>query len=252
MRRFSILPVLLVTLFWSTGARALDAAATVECVGGDHLVSVSGFYIEEIGGEIYDGEISGIVFECQAIGVCEPAFFYPETPLPFDPQPHPDGWPVYEAQVTITPPLEGVAYRYIPHGVRPDGTLVATQHHCGADGRSYALASCPDVPITRGTLMIDGDDGGELLFRIDSCSANCWTENVWAYLTSSLLEELAGPSWASLIGQSVDVFGTRTYCSMLGGDYHLITSISPALGDEDCGPVPSQGRSWGGLKAMSR
>ncbi len=232
-------------------ALALDAAATAECVGSDHIITVTGYYLEEIGGEVVDGEIVGIVFECEAIGVCEPGFFFPETPLPFDPQPSPDGFPVYTAQCTITPPLAGAAYRYTPYGVRPDGSLVATQHNCDADQRSYALASCPGVPLVRGTLVHAGASGSEILFGIQNCEANCWTESVWLNLTGSMVEELSGLPWTALLDQTVDVFGDRTYCTMPGGDYNTLTAITLAS-DPGCGPVPVQAESWGGLKAMYR
>ncbi len=244
--------LLMLILLNVPNAWALMAAANSECVGGAHVVTVSGVYMEEVGGEIYDGEISGLVFECQAIGVCEPSFFFPETPLPFDPQPNPGGgWLAYEAECTIVPPLEGVAYRYIPYGVRPDGTLVTTGHYCSADSRSYALASCHEVPIARGVLTFAGSNGGDLTFHIESCEPDCWSEGIWTYLDIPTVEELSGQPWGSLFGQVVDLYGTRTYCTMLGGDYHELSGIALSPGG-NCGPVPTESESWDSLKAKYR
>lgn len=248
MRHTPIFLFLVLALLVAPNCWALNAAAHAECVGESHLVTVFGYYLEELGGEVYDGEISGLVFQCEAIGVCEPAFFYPETPLPFDPQPGSEGWLEYQAEFTITPPLSGVAYRYTPFGVRPDGSLVPTQGNCDADNRSYALASCPGVPIARGALVLDNNYGE---YRIDLCSESCWTEGIWAYLDMALVEELSGQPLGNLLGRVVDVFGTRTYCTMPGGDYHALTGIALAP-DGNCGPVPVEMKSWDSLKAMYR
>lgn len=247
-----ILPALVLTLA-ADRALALDAAAYAECIDGAHHVRVTGQYIEEVGGEIYDGEIAGLVFECQAIGSCAPSFFYPETPLPFDPQPSDDGWPVYEAEMTIEPPIEGVAYRYIPYGVRPDGTLVSTYHACDADSRSYALVGCAGVPIARGVVVIDQEFGDNRLFRILMCpAARCWSELLYLpSLDVAALEAAAGVRWRDLVGMTVNVYGTRTYCSMPGGDSHEISRMSLSL-DYACAFVQTEDVSWDGLKAMYR
>jgi hypothetical protein len=250
MRHYILTSILVFTLFHSIPALGLDAAASGECQGTIHSVHVSGYYIEEIGGEIVDGDISGIVFKCEAIGICEPSFFSP--PLPFDPQPNPQGgFPEYYAEYSIEPPLSGVAYRYTPYGVRPDGTLVSTMHHCDADSRSYALVGCEDTPIARGVFVIDGNSGGDLLFGIQNCGEDCWTEYIGTYLGPSAVQELSGQPWESLLGRVVDIFGTRTYCAMPGGDYHVITRIELSEGGA-CGPVPTQIETWSGLKAQYR
>lgn len=251
MRNFQFPAVLVLVLLAAPNAWGLIAAANSECVEGTHVITVSGYYIEEWGGEIIDGEISGLVFECQAIGICEPSFFFPETPLAFEPQPNPGSWPVFEAECTIAPPFDGVPYRYIPFGVRPDGSLVSTSHNCDADQRSYALASCEDIPITRGVLEIESINGDDIYFHIDPCDSDCWSEDIWAFLDIARVEELSGQAWDSLLGQVIDVFGSRTYCTMPGGDYHDITRIALSSAG-NCGPVPTEEESWGSLKAMYR
>lgn len=237
-------------------SQALDATATGQCLGGAHVVSVSGFYIEENMGEIVDGEISGLVFECQAIGVCVPSYFYPETPLPFDPQPGGEsGYPEYSAEISINPPLTGVAYRYRPYGVRPDGTLVPTEAHCGGDGRSYALVGCPDSPIARGVFVFWGrTESGDLNFMFEGCSTSCWTEDIWFTMDTPTIEELTGQPIVNVFGHVIDVFGNRTYCSMPSttpGGFHVVTGISLTT-DDDCGPVPEFKTNWGSLKARFR
>lgn len=251
MRYVSALFCLILALSNASTAMALDAAAHAVCVDDAHVVSVSGSYREEAYGEIYDGEISGLVFKCEAIGVCEPSFFYPDTPLAFDPQPGAGGWSYYAAEFSISPPLPGVAYRYTPFGVRPDGTLVPTEHHCDNDSRSYALIGCEGVPVARGVLEINSTYGDEVYFQIDNCAANCWTENIWSLLDIQDVEDLSGQPWGNLVGQVVDVSAARTYCTMPPGSSHVFTGI--ALGPNgDCGPVPVESESWGSLKGMYR
>jgi len=233
-------------------AQALDASAHGECVGGTHEVTVSGHYVEELGGEIYDGEISGLVFECQAIGVCEPSFFFPETPLPFEPYPDPNGgFPRYSAEFSIVPPISGVTYRYKPYGVRPDGTLVPTSHHCGSDHRSYALVGCGDIPIARGVIFDYASYGlpPGLDFRI--CDTNCWSENIWLEWEESMIEELSGLPLEVVLDEVIDIYGTRTYCGMLGAPYYDISRIEITTGG-DCGSVPVKRENWDSLKAMYR
>lgn len=251
MRKLIAIAALIMFVGTFHSALALDGAAHVQYVGGEHLVTVSGFYIEEIGGEIYDGEISGIIFKCEAIGVCEEEFFYPEEPLPFEPVQNSMGWPEYTAEMTIDPPLDGVAYRYTPIALRPDGSQVAIYHNCDGDQRSYALAGADDIPITRGTLVIDGGYGDDLYFRVESCSPNCWNEEIWTFLNIELVEELSGLEWGDLIDVPIDVFGGRTYCTMPGGDYHYIDRIDISL-DSECGPVPVESFSLDSLKARYR
>ncbi len=246
MRHIQYCCVFLFSLLASSNVYALDAAASGECIGGTHFVSVSGYYIAED-----DGEISGLVFKCEAIGVCEPSFFYPETPLPFVAPPNPDTYPRYHAEFSIDPPIEGVAYRYTPYGVRPDGSLVSTWHHCDGDSRSYALVSCSEVPIARGRLVYSFDCYGDFCVRLESCEANCWTEQIWTVWDYVTVLELSDGSGEVLYDQIVDVFGERTYCTMPGGDKYTISRFSLSA-DSDCGAVSIDNLNWGSLKAQFR
>ncbi len=184
MRYYQFSLVIILVLLGASSAWALDGTAHAECVGGSHVVTVGGY---ASGVE----DITGLVFKCQAIGDCEPSFFFPETPLPFDPQPDGSGDSYYEAEVTITPPLAGVAYRYSPYGVRSDGSLVHATHHCSADGRTYALASCEEAPIHRATLEFYYADGDVIHFLLAPCDQNCWTEGVMTTLTSTTVEHIS-------------------------------------------------------------
>lgn len=121
MKRPAVFVSCICAIAFATPGWALDGHARVECLNGNHRVTITGTYHEEI-----DGEFVGIVLQREAIGVCVEDGFVPEEPLPFLPQFNPDyDYPTYEAVVTIDPPLDGVAYRYKPFGVRPDGSLVS-------------------------------------------------------------------------------------------------------------------------------
>lgn len=119
MRNLIFATMIIQVVTSAANAWGLVGRAHVECVNGEHLVTISGWYYEE-----FHGEIAGLTLQREAIGICQAADFLPDGLLPFDPQPSPDFFPSYEATVTIVPPLADVAYRYTPLGVRPDGTLV--------------------------------------------------------------------------------------------------------------------------------
>jgi hypothetical protein len=225
---------------------ALNGYARAECLDGKHVVTISGVYREDI-----DGEIVGIVLRREAIGVCVADVFVPEEPLPFLPLPNPGhDYSTYEAVVTIDPPLDGVACRYLPFGVRSDGSLVQTENFCDADSRTGALAACDGIPFARGSVEIgEWLPPGEPMFHVVSCESDCWTESFRPDWDIDTLEGLTGEPWVSSIGRVVDVFGERTYCGLPGDDRHNITGIEFAPGGL-CGPVPVDNTSWGALKAM--
>lgn len=243
--KFAILALIL--LLPGTLALAMNGSAHVECVGGDHVLTVGGYYFE---GD--DPEITGLVFRREAVGVCEPDVVFPETPLPFEPDLDPSGFGYYSATLTVTPPRSDVTYRYVPFGVRTDGTLETMFANCDADNRSYALAGCADAPIQRGQAEFSFNcEGGDYCVEIVPCAADCWSEYVWDRIPIESLPDLwAGPGefqW----GMVVDLYGERTYCTMPGGPYHTITRIERAP-DGACGPVPVEPSSWGSFKARYR
>ncbi|MCP4292426.1 MAG: hypothetical protein GY780_11410 [bacterium] len=211
-----------------------------------HTVTLSGSYFEE-----FDGEISGLVFKCEAIGICESSFFSPDEPLPFEPH-----WesgeplPVYEATAEITPPHEGVIYRYQPYAIRPDGSRFSIHPSC-SDSRGYALTSDEGVPFLRGTLELSGSNGDDYFFHIEPCPDDCWTEEFFDQLDQNILQDLSGESWTNLLGQVVNLYGERTYCTMPGGNYYNLSQIDLMDGG-NCGPVPLDNVSWSNLKAYYR
>lgn len=241
-----IIPTAILIFVGVSSAWCMDGRAHVECVNGEHVVTISGWYNEE-----FNGEISGLVLKVEAVGLCEDAEFVPEGLLPFNPQPNPDFFPLYETTVALVPPTAGVTYRYTPFGVRPDGALVSLFNYCGTDNRSYALAGCDIAPIVRGEVIIEDLGGGFLEIFVVPCESDCWTEGFRAFLDVETFESLAGEPWIDLHGQTVDVFGDRTYCAMAGGASHVITQIERAPGGA-CGPIPIQSTSWGSLKANYR
>jgi len=226
---------------------ATSGRAQVTCENGEHVVSISGSVFPES-----DDDFMGLVLERETVGICTTSEFVPAIPLPFDPQPNPEyGYPTYMATVTLTPPLQGVTYRYTPYGVREDGSRVRFFSACASDHRSYALTSCSSAPFLRGELEMIDFNGGDLLFGIDPCEPDCWTESIYIYMDVTALESIVGDGWNDLLGQVVDVFGDRSFCSMIGGPSHDISSIVPAPAGA-CGAVPVERMSWGGLKASYR
>jgi hypothetical protein len=243
--KFAILALIL--LFPCNLVYAMNGSAHVECVNGDHVVTVGGWYFEE-----FDPVITGLVFRRETIGLCEPDVMLPETPLPFETEFDPYGYGNYSASMTVTPTESDVTYRYVPFGVRTDGTLEPMFANCDADYRSYALAGCADAPIQRGRVEITPNCMmGDLCINIVPCSADCWSEYFFDFMSFEMFEELAGEPVGGLMGQVVDLYGTRTYCTMPGGNYYDITRIERAP-DGACGPVPVEPSSWGSFKSRYR
>ena len=247
MRKLLAIMTGLLVLGWTAGAAALQGVATGHCDGDDHVITVSGYYIPD-----FDGDFSGLVLVREAIGVCRAPLTLPDVPLPFEPVQTPEGL-VYTATAVLPAPAEAATYRYTPYAVRSEGGLEPLFAYCDADMRSYALVACGDLPLARGTVVYDPTSigTGTLLYLVELCADECWTEDMWVYLEGTMLADLAGEPAQDLLGTVVDVYGTRTYCTMPGGDYHAITRIERTVGG-GCGPVPAEPRTWGGLKADYR
>lgn len=231
---------------WVTNASALQGAAGGHCEGTDHVVTVSGWYIEA-----FDGEFTGLVFVREAIGFCTPAVTVPDQPLPFTPQDTGDDYPVYTATVVLPAPAEAAVYRYTPYAVRPGGGLEPIHAQCSADDRSYALIACDEVPLARGTFVLGPNYPAVIDFQVLNCPDDCWTEGIGAFLDETIVAQVSEMSARELLLQTVDVYGTRTWCTMAGGDYHTVTRIVPTEAG-GCGAVPAEDASWGGLKATYR
>lgn len=246
MRQRILIGLGLVAACWPAGASALQGAAGGHCEGTDHVVTVSGWYIEP-----FDGEFTGLVFVREAIGFCTPAVTVPDEPLPFTPQDTGDDYPVYTATAVLPAPAEAAVYRYTPYAVRPGGGLEPIHAQCSADDRSYALVACDEVPLARGTFALGPNYPTVVDFQVLNCPDDCWTEGIGAFLDETIVAQVSGMPAGDLLGRTVDVHGTRTWCTMPGGDYHTVTRIVPTEGG-GCGAVPAGDASWGGLKATYR
>lgn len=246
MRKTILIGMGLAATCWPTGASALQGVAGGHCAGTDHVVTVTGWYIEA-----FDGEFTGLVFVREAIGFCTSAVAVPEEPLPFVPQDTGDVYPVYTATAVLPAPAEAAVYRYTPYGVRPGGGLELIHAQCDADDRSYALIACDEVPLARGTFMLGPNFPTVTDFQVLNCPDDCWTEGIGAFLDETIVAQVSGMSVGDLLLQTVDVYGTRTWCTMPGGDHHTVTRIVPTEGG-GCGAVPAEESSWGGLKATYR
>jgi hypothetical protein len=227
-----------------TIASCMSGRAYVVCENGQHAVSVTGWYSDG-----YDVLYEAVVFKREAIGVCEPSEFLPVDPLPLTLQPYSGSTFTFETSATFDVPSPGVAYRYTPYGVLPDGSFESMYYVCDNDPRNYAIANCNNAPIARGRLEFTFECSGGFCIRILPCGEDCWTEPVMVHFTvpGALVEF----SLAELLGQVVDVYGVRSGCAMPGGDWYAITRMELAPSGL-CGPVPVQEMNWGGLKATYR
>jgi hypothetical protein len=240
--------ILLVTLFLGVPGIALSmtARAFVVCENGQHVVSVEGWYSAYNG---YDVPYDGIVLKREAIGVCKPTEFIPADPLPIILQPYSGTTFTVEASATFDVPTPGVAYRYTPYGVLPDGSFESMYYNCDADGRNYAIANCDNAPIARGILEFTWDCFSGFCLWVIPCSEGCWTDPVLFDLT--FFDGETEAPLPELLGQVVDLFGDRTNCNMTGGTPYTISRIDRAPRGR-CGPVPVRGTNWGSLKATYR
>jgi hypothetical protein len=242
--RIALIAMALVVL--PAAALALQGTAVGHCDGADHVVTVSGFYLD-----FADPEIVGLVFVRAPIGVCGTPVTLPDPPLPFVLQDLGNGLPEYTATLVSPAPAETAVYRYTPYGVRADGGLEPLWAQCDADNRSYALVGCDEVPLARGILALGPNNPTLTDFQVENCPDDCWSEGIGAFLDEAAVLALSGQSAWDLLGRTVDVYGTRTYCTMSGGDYHELTRIVPTAGGA-CGSVPALPATWGGLKATYR
>lgn len=246
MRQAIMIGLGLAALCRPTGASALQGMAGGHCDGTDHVVSISGWYIEA-----FDGDFTGLVFVREAIGFCTPAVTVPEEPLPFVPQDTGEAYLVYTATAVLPAPAEAAVYRYTPYAVRPGGGLEPIHAQCDADDRSYALIACAEVPLARGTFLPGPNYPTVTEFQVLNCPDDCWSEGIGVFLDETSVAQVSGMSAWDLLGRTVDVYGTRTWCTMPPGVYHTVTRIVLTNGG-GCGPVPAEDASWGGLKATYR
>ena len=61
-----LIPTAILVFTGISSAWCMDGRAHVECVSGEHVVTISGWYNEE-----FNGEISGLVLKVEAVGLCE-------------------------------------------------------------------------------------------------------------------------------------------------------------------------------------
>lgn len=237
-------------LFWAlycSGAFAeqLSGSAYASSEGNRHIVSFSGWY----GGEQADYEY--IFFGRQSVGICTPDEFLYDSRIPFVLEPWNGPGLRLSGTIEFEAPNSGVLYRYQPYAMDYDGNERIILNWCATDFTSSTLVSCEEAPFLRGRLLLEYGYGG-IGFRVEACDEDCWTE--WLGLNHStldLLVELGGEDALSLIGEVVDVYGTKITCQLLGSDSHEVTRIEPAPLSV-CGPVPVEATSWGGVKSMYR
>lgn len=229
-------------------ALALQGSSHLECVNGDHVLTLSGWLYEDS-----DWEITGLYFRRMTIGDCEPDVILPDSALPFEPQGDGvDEYATYSAILTVTPPRTDVTYRYVPFAVRADGSEERILANCDGDFRSYSLSVCDGAPFHRGRAEFSFYcDGGDYCVEIVPCEAECWSEYFWDKIPIERMPDLwAGPEefqW----GMVVDLYGDRTHCGMPGqADYDIVRIESAP--DGACGPVPVEPSSWGSFKARYR
>lgn len=227
-------------------ASALVGSANVSCENGQHEVIAGGPY----GRDDLDDTYQGIVFKREAIGICEPEEYVPDTPLEIVLYQLPDepGFNYFRSSVTLEPPSAGVAYRYTAYAVLQDGSLQEIQTGCASDSRSYAIANCDGAPIARGRVFLIGNICLEpQCVWFLGCLESCWSESI--IVDVNAVPDLDGVPVTELEGQVVDVFGDRTWCSLLGGQKYTVSQIQLAPFGA-CGPVPVRSMSWGAIKSQ--
>jgi hypothetical protein len=242
-RTFMAGPIALLLLTMATVSEAVTARAYVSCENGQHLVSVSGWYLDSG----YDTLYEAVVFKREAIGVCRPPELIPSEPIPIVLELLYGNNYTFEASVTFSVPESDVAYRYTPYGVLPDGSLESMYYNCDYDSRNYAIANCSDAPIARGRLEFTWECLSGWCAQVIPCGDDCWTEEIFVNLTG--LPD-ARP-YPVPFGEVVDVYGDRSNCSMPGGDPYSLTRLERAP-QGACGPVAVQETNWGRVKARFR
>ncbi|MBE0565068.1 MAG: hypothetical protein IH621_03860 [Krumholzibacteria bacterium] len=234
---------------WATGADALVGAAGGYCEDGVHHVSANGPYNPDV-----DGEIAGLVFRREAVGVCLPSELVPDEPVAVEIYENAEafGWS-FRASVLLPAPPEAAVFRYVPFVVRPDGSLEPLMFS-GNGHPPRTLVSCTEVPFLRGTIVPDPDYSTPEypLYTFAACAENCWTEAISNVVyTPESLADLLGAPIGELVGRTVDVYGTVAPVDLVPPPSHWITKVELTEGG-GCGAVPAEGASWGGLKATYR
>ncbi len=241
-----VMAMMVVVLAAPASGQYLYGNAYFDCRDGAHVISISGYDYEHVAGQ-YDH----LVLCREAVGVCEPMVFLDDHPLPLATVDHGE-YDTFGATVTLAPPRNDVVYRYEPYAVRPDGTRQVLWGGCDADGRGYALSDCGTAPFLRARLIIAGMYGDHFTFFLQTCTSDCWTEHYYGFeLSDTELERLSGLPWYATAFQIVDVYGSRTYCGMMGSPSHTLTRIALVPGG-GCEVVATESSNWGSVKAMYR
>lgn len=238
----------LIALFLLLPATAPAVGVTTDhCVDGMHHVDAYVFH-----SEFDQVEVTGVVFLRSWIGVCRPEEFVPAEPIPFDPAPDQlNSW--VKVSGAFAPPTEGVVFKYQPFAVMADGSRQLLRSGCASDGRSYTLASCGEAPLFRAFVAWLDPHPSLTSVEFAVCSENCWGVPWGLFaLTVEEAEELSGMSIDELMGTTIDFFGDRTACPLLGGPYFEFTDMRPVPDGAGCGSVPNTDTSWGSLKARYR
>jgi len=186
------------------------------------------FYIEE------DSTDWEVLFEQSKVGTCEDAVEVMAVPLP-----DPLGWGYHTFTLPVPEPNQ--YFLYLARMRAPDGTIhpIVTMRP-----PSFAYASCGEAVAARGYLE-DADNQGYV--NVLPCPGVCET---WVCSYGVDLGQVPAEQWQPFVGTGipVEVFGEFVMFPMAGSPCLMGTGARP-IAEEACGPVATDKRTWGSLKA---
>lgn len=189
------------------------------------------FYIEE------DATGWEVLFEQSKVGTCDEPVEVMAVPLP-----DPLGWGFHT--FTLPVPEANQYFKFTAKMRAPDGAIhpIITMRP-----PSFAFASCGEAVAVRGYLE-DADYQGYL--NVLPCPDSCET---WVCAEGVDVSQVPAEQWQPFVGTGipVEVFGQFVMYPMAGSPCLMGTGVRP-IAEEACGPVATDRRTWGSLKAGYR
>lgn len=218
-----------------TAATAAPAQGSLgaECAGG--VVHVSAGFFN--GG--YGDEYVGLVVTRDWVGACDGLVLITAEPYPL-----PELYEYTEFSFTHTPPELDKYFGYRLWLADSGGHLFSPGP--AGDLLPYDFAACGPAVAVRGRLTCDGD-----WYGIEPCPDTCWGEICsFQPLTMDEIEPEVYEPYVNT-GIPVDLYGEAFVDGMPGSPCLIVTDLQPTP-DGECGPVPTEARSWSAIKEHYR